>query len=342
MNGNITGNKAESFNVLENVEKSGVFSGPIFKRIGDYLCFFAATIGFDLVFVLFMTTLLVVTVWLLDGHIRFFQASIILPLGIMAAAVIIKSIQIPAKALKNSIIILRDWIPFLFIAFIYENLHDIAGRIDHYDVARYMFHWDGLLFGIQPTIWAQHLFNPLFTDIMSISYASYFTLPLAIMFFLSLAGERNLFRSMVLCISFTFVIGFICYTFFPCSPPRYFMESMYTNPHTLTGFFLYNKLQGMWDGLSVISGGAFPSLHVGISTVALIYAYKYRKISKLNKVIWYLYIPLVTSLWFSTVYLRHHWVVDIIAGWLVAIGSYFLAERLLKIWLHMRKRFSIS
>jgi len=120
------------------------------------------------------------------------------------------------------------------------------------------------------------------------------------------------------------------------------MESMYTNPHTLTGFFLYNKLQGMWDGLSVISGGAFPSLHVGISTVALIYAYKYRKISKLNKVIWYLYIPLVTSLWFSTVYLRHHWVVDIIAGWLVAIGSYFLAERLLKIWLHMRKRFSIS
>lgn len=70
----------------------------------------------------------------------------------------------------------------------------------------------------------------------------------------------------------------------------------------------------MWDGFSVISGGAFPSLHVGISTVALIYAYKYRYFSKLYYGIWILYIPLVTSLWFSTVYLRHHWVIDIFCG----------------------------
>ena len=97
----------------------------------------------------------------------------------------------------------------------------------------------------------------------------------------------------------------------------------------------------MWDNLSVVSGGAFPSLHVGISGVALIYAYKYRNISKLNTVIWYLYIPLVTSLWFSTVYLRHHWIIDIFAGWAVALGSYFLAERLLKVWLKLRARFAL-
>ena len=45
MNGNITGNKADSFNVLENVEKSGVFSGPIFKRIGDICVFLQQPLG---------------------------------------------------------------------------------------------------------------------------------------------------------------------------------------------------------------------------------------------------------------------------------------------------------
>jgi membrane-associated phospholipid phosphatase len=116
---------------------------------------------------------------------------------------------------------------------------------------------------------------------------------------------------------------------------------MYTDPHRLSGLFLYDRLQGAWDSLSVIRGGAFPSLHVGISSVALIYAYQYRNLTRLNKYIWYLYIPLVTSLWFSTVYLRHHWVIDIFAGWLVALGSYVMAEKLLRTWLDLKRRFSL-
>ena len=147
---------------------------------------------------------------------------------------------------------------------------------------------------------------------------------------------------MVLCLSFVFIIGFLCYVFFPCSPPRYFIERLFTDPHHLSGFFLFNGLQNMWDGFSVVGGGAFPSLHVGISTVALIYAYRYRRLSGLYYGIWIAYIPLVASLWFSTVYLRHHWVIDIFAGWLVAILSYFLAESSLRLWHNLRMRFSIT
>lgn len=308
----------------------------------EYLLYLVATMGIDLLFVIFMTALLIAAVVILDGHIRVFQASVGLPLGIMAGLIIIKYIQLPGKAHTNVPIILRDWVPFLFIAFIYENLHDVAGRITQYDVAHYMFRWDGAIFGVQPTVWMQKIFSPLLTDIMSISYALYFAFPLFIMFFLSLSGRRLAFRKMVLCLTFVFIMGFLCYVFFPCSPPRYFMTDLYTSPHRLTGLFLYNNLQGMWDGFSVISGGAFPSLHVGLSSVALIYAYKFRHFSKLYYWIWILYIPLVTSLWVSTVYLRHHWFIDIFAGWIVAFVGYFLAARAIRSWEHLRHKYALN
>lgn len=326
----------------ELVKEYGLLTGlSIRERVKDGLLYLIATMGIDLIFVIFMTALLVAAVAILHGHIRILQASVGLPLAIMAGLIVIKYIKSPPDAAKNIPIILRDWVPFLFIAFIYENLHDVAGRVMHYDIAGTMYHWDEILFGLQPTVWMQKFYSPLLTDLMSVSYALYFAFPLAIMFFLSLSNRRRAFRRMVLCLTFSFIIGFLCYVFFPCSPPRYYMPQLYTDPHRLTGLFLYNQLQGMWDGFSVISGGAFPSLHVGISTVALIYAFKFRKMTRLNQFIWYLYIPLVTSLWVSTVYLRHHWFVDILAGWIVAFVSYFLAEWSLRMWNHLRMRFSL-
>lgn len=338
---NLQSEITRDFNVLEQTADKSISTLPLVERLKGYAQYIVATMGVDLVFVIFMTVLLVASVVIMNGHIRVFQASIGLPLGIMLGVIVVKYIKSPRNAANDIPIILRDWVPFLFIAFIYENLHDIAGRVMQYDIAGTMYKWDQLIFGIQPTIWAQRLYNSWFTDIMSVSYALYFAFSLVIMFFLSLSGRRAAFRHMVLCLSFCFVIGFLCYVFFPCSPPRYFMPEMYTDPYRLSGIFLYDRLQGMWDGFSVISGGAFPSLHVGISSVALIYAYKFRNFTRLNKFLWYLYIPLVTSLWFSTVYLRHHWVIDIIAGWLVALISYLLAEWLLRYWHRWRLKFSL-
>lgn len=328
----------KEFSVLQRTADRAIPVYPIFPRVKERLLHFVATIGIDLVFLIFMTALLVGAVLILDGHIRFFQASVGLPLGIMGGLILIKGLKSPRQIGTNIPIILRDWVPFLFIAFIYENLHDVAGRVMHYDIAGLMYKWDSLIFGVEPTMWMQKIFSPLLTDLMSISYALYFAFPLMIMFFLSLSGRRRAFRCMVLCLTFVFIIGFLCYVLFPCSPPRYFIRDLFNMPHRLTGIFLYNNLQGMWDGFSVIGGGAFPSLHVGISSVALIYAYKYRHFSKLYYFLWVLYIPLVTSLWVSTVYLRHHWFIDIVAGWIVAFVGHYFAGHTIQLWEKLQRR----
>lgn len=313
----------------------------VYATLRERLTHRFAVMGFDLVILIFMAVVLVASVLGVGGHIRLYQASVLLPTGCMAGALVMHAIRSPKSWKQDIRHILRDWVPFLFIVFIYENLHDVAGQVVDFDFALYLNKWDVAIFGVEPTIWTQKIFSPLLTDLFSISYGLYFALPLFIMFLLSLWDKRFELRNVALCLTLCFIMGFLGYVLLPASPPRYFIEAMYNDPPRLYGLFLYNWLQGTWDGLSVISGGAFPSLHVGISSVALIYAYKFRNLNSSCKLVWYAYIFLVTSLWFSTVYLRHHWVIDIFAGWAVALIAYAITGPVMKTWINVRSRYGL-
>lgn len=305
----------------------------------DKLLYLVALMGVDLIALIAMTIMLVGTVLAMGRPIRFFQASVGFPLGIMAGVLLVKLIQHPRDIMINAPTVLRDWVPFLFINFIYENMHDVAGHVMTFDIAGFLYDWDVAIFGVEPTLWMQKIYTPFLTDYMAFAYALYFVFALVLMFFLSLHGHRRAFRHIAMALTFSFILGFLGYIFFPCSPPRYFLTEMFTTG-ALHGPLLYDRLQAMWDGFSVVGGGAFPSLHVGISSVALIYAWKYRYFSRLYRVLFCIYVPFVVSLWISTVYLRHHWVIDIFAGWAVAYIGYRLADLSLRKWNRLRRRFA--
>ena len=74
--------------------------------------------------------------------------------------------------------------------------------------------------------------------------------------------------------------------------------------------------------LPVDSRAAFPSLHAAVSLLALFYAWRYVRF-------WFwVLLPFVLGLWVSTIYLRHHYVVDLFAGWLLAPVAAWVAPRL--------------
>ena len=60
-------------------------------------------------------------------------------------------------------------------------------------------------------------------------------------------------------------------------------------------------------------------MHTAISTMVLYFSFRNRDRLPIR----WLALPVITvitlSLWFATVYLRYHWVVDIFAGWGVAV-----------------------
>lgn len=71
---------------------------------------------------------------------------------------------------------------------------------------------------------------------------------------------------------------------------------------------------------------AFPSSHVGISTIVMIMAYR------VNKKLCYFLAPFYVLLCCATVYIQAHYLVDVIAGWISAVCIYIVATYMYKRW----------
>ena len=87
----------------------------------------------------------------------------------------------------------------------------------------------------------------------------------------------------------------------------------------LVSLFGLALIAGAFSLLPVDSRAAFPSLHTAASLVALVYAWRFARR-------WfYVLLPFVLGLWVSTIYLRHHYFVDLLAGWILAPIAILLA-----------------
>lgn len=73
--------------------------------------------------------------------------------------------------------------------------------------------------------------------------------------------------------------------------------------------------------LGGIRPDAFPSLHCAVPAFILAFDFIHKR-----RRFWICLGPCVL-LWFSTVYLRYHYLVDVLCGFLLAAGALALAER---------------
>ena len=118
-----------------------------------------------------------------------------------------------------------------------------------------------------------------------------------------------------------FFIGYALYVAFPAAPPRLVLVAEFTK--NLRGYPVgFSSLSAeAFSLLPTDSRAAFPSLHTAASTVALVYAWRF-----LRPWFWVL-LPFVVGLWASTIYLRHHYFVDLVAGWALAPVAVWVAPR---------------
>ena len=73
---------------------------------------------------------------------------------------------------------------------------------------------------------------------------------------------------------------------------------------------------------------AFPSSHVGVTTILMILAWYSR-----NKILFYGMLPLFILMCFATVYIQAHYAIDVIGGWVSGIAIYAVLHFLYgKIW----------
>jgi membrane-associated phospholipid phosphatase len=221
---------------------------------------------------------------------------------------------------------LREVLPFLTCILIYTNLHDTIGFVNPHDVHGALAALDQGLFGVIPCVWAQQFITPARTEVMSFLYMNFFWIAPSTALLLLARRRLPEFRATIMGVLVCFYLGYFLYVLFPAAPPRLVLP--YEFKRNLQGYpsLMSNLSAGAFSLLPVDSRAAFPSLHAAVSLVAMIYAWRF-----LRTWFWIL-LPFCLGLWISTIYLRHHFVVDLIAGWALAPVAVWVAPRLDAWW----------
>ena len=231
---------------------------------------------------------------------------------------------------------LRDVLPFLLCILVYTNLHDTIGFVNPHDIHHQLVSLDQALFGVEPTLWAERFITPARTEWMQFFYANFFWLAPSTSLILLARRRFADFRATTLAVTTCFYLGYLLYVLLPAAPPRLVLATEYTkNLYGYPQFF--SKLNAeAFSLLPVDSRAAFPSLHTAVSLVMLASAWRFLRG-------WFFFaLPLALGLWVSTIYLRHHYAVDLLAGALLAPVAIALAPRIDGWWARRQRALGIE
>lgn len=166
---------------------------------------------------------------------------------------------------------------------------------------------DFAIFGVHPTVWMERWISPTLSALLQFAYVSYYFIPLALGIVLIARGRLGAFEDVLFGILLCFYLSYIGYLLVPAIGPRFTLIHLQTTDLQL--YPLIETIQETLNALEKNKTDAFPSGHTAVALMCLYYAWKERE-KKLLAV----FIPLVTGLIISTVYLRYHYVIDVIAG----------------------------
>jgi membrane-associated phospholipid phosphatase len=225
-------------------------------------------------------------------------------------------------------------LPFFIFLYIYDSIHDVTHLINsgEYDAGLIKLdQW--LLFGRDIALVLERLINPGLTGWMAISYISYFLFYFIGPVFYFLYAKGRFFDLVLGAIILTNFLGLLGYIAVPCVGPLLAQKNLFTQQLVMPSGEIYLS-SGDLAAAYVNNRGSFhcfPSLHFGVTFVWLYYAWKLLRKHKWLKYFYYFHWLVFLPLWFSTLYLRWHYVSDLIGGLIVAMLGITLANWLIKI-----------
>jgi membrane-associated phospholipid phosphatase len=214
--------------------------------------------------------------------------------------------------------------PTVSIIAIFDSLEKIVHSINPRDIDPLLIKLDYLLFSGYPTVMLEGFMNPLLTDILQISYSSYYFFPVALGIALKISGDRNAFDRSLFLIMLCFYLSYVGYMLMPALGPRFTINHLQTVE--LQGMFAAGPLQELLNRLEGIKRDAFPSGHTAVTLTVIYLAWRFEK--RLLAI----FIPLASLLIFSTVYCRYHYVVDVIGGLALTAITIFAGEKFYEYW----------
>ena len=187
--------------------------------------------------------------------------------------------------------------------------------LGNYKVDWLLLNWDRALLGETPAVAWESWLRPWLEDVAMAGYLFFFYYIVAGPGFYCVKQLR-LFRKCIVGLFTLYGLAFMAYTVLPAGGPWRWMA--FTTP-------LHGPLLLDWTLPPVNAGSnavdVFPSVHLAATLYLLLFDWQHGR-----RRFWICLLPCVL-LWWSTLYLRFHYFVDLLAGVAVALAGWWMAQK---------------
>lgn len=232
-----------------------------------------------------------------------------------------------------------------FLAYWYPDTFEfnrLLPNLDHFFASAEQF-----LFHCQPSVeFSRHLPSIWFSEPFNLGYFSYYPM-IAVVTLYYFLFHFEWFEKISFVLVASFFVYYLIYILVPVAGPQFYFPAIGMDNVTaqcfpaIGDYFNHNDIllpgpgfdHGFFFNLVETSQevgerptAAFPSSHVGISTIVMIMAWR------ASRKLCYVLLPFYVLLCCATVYIQAHYLIDVLAGWVSAICIYLLVNCLYKRW----------
>jgi membrane-associated phospholipid phosphatase len=212
---------------------------------------------------------------------------------------------------------LRDWAPLLFILSAYAWMDAVSD-------GHHREGWDDTMAAIDRAMFAgrdplellERVISRPLSEWLAFAYSFYAVLFPLVLGAVFMQGGRRALHESSFALGSSLLIAYVLYVVFPVKGPvlsRSFEVS-------LELYLLASVKEAMMDATR-ITYDCFPSMHTCCSLLLGWSAFRYARR------LWWVTLPIVASIPFACVYLRYHYVIDVVAGALLAVAAALVAPK---------------
>ena len=213
--------------------------------------------------------------------------------------------------------LLKNIYPVFFLSFFYTETGYLKNIIFPYNLDIHFVYAEQWLWGCQPSLqFAQVMPQNWFNEFMNVCYFSYYPLIMGICIIFYFDNKQHSSKS-IFTIIFSFYLYYIFYDIIPVVGPQFHFNTLYTD--TPPPYYMGKFMRYILTNLEKPTG-AFPSSHVGIALIISIISFKH-----LKKYFYYSLL-FVFGICFATVYLKAHYLVDVIGAILTVPVLMFISS----------------
>jgi hypothetical protein len=248
---------------------------------------------------------------------------VLLKLGAQAAWLVAALVAVRGSLLKQPVVVALVYRITLFgtLQFSYLMLKSLLPVVSDRVLDAQLFHLDLQVFGFEPSLWMDQFVSGGTTEWFAFFYYLYFAvLLLHSLPFMFLSRDMKMFAELSIGMLVTFTVAHSLYMAVPGYGPYKFLATAFH--HQLpAGFWMRQVLE------AVHSVGAqkdiFPSLHTAGPMFILFFSFRNRDKFPF-KYTWPVTAFVAVNIMLATMFLRWHYVIDIVAGITLAATSCYL------------------